>query len=214
MPGVLLAGLAVQAAGTLVPDLPVRSVDDLAFSAWVRVRADGRPSRFRVDARRTDSRHARAVTVTVHSETVALDGRALARNREHFRATDQCRTTPLGTTARRLPDARDLAGLPRLGTPCTLLDGLARTPALRAAPDGRRPVPVPHRIERIALYEPGDDRAFLASHPDGLRLHHSPATAVSTATARDGRVVAQITGMRATVLAHLPAGPVTPPPAG
>ncbi|MFF9343864.1 SDR family oxidoreductase [Streptomyces sp. NPDC014773] len=247
VPGVLLADLAVQAARTLAPGLPVRSVDDLAFSAWVRVRADGRPARFRVDARRTDSRHSCAVTVTVRSDTVAPDGRALARNREHFRATvrlggtplvphpsgplgtpfapagdpyyspaspvllsgafratDQCRATPLGTTARWLPDVRDLAGLPRLSTPCTLLDSLARTPALRAAPDGR-PVLVPRHIERIALYEPGDDHALLTRHPDGLRLCHSPATAVSTAAAPDGRVVAQITGMRATVLAHLPA---------
>ncbi|MFJ6420058.1 SDR family oxidoreductase [Streptomyces hydrogenans] len=247
VPGVLLADLAVQAARTLAPGLPVRSVDDLAFSAWVRVRADGRPTLFRVDARRTDSRHACSVTVSVRSDTVAPDGRTVARNREHFRATvrlggtplvphapgplaapflpvedpyyspaspvllsgafratDQCRTTPLGTTARWLPDVRALAGLPRLSTPCTLLDSLARTPALQAAPDGRRPVPVPHHIERIALYEPGDDRTLLTRHPDGLRLYHSPATAVSTAAAEDGSVVAQITGMRATVLAHLP----------
>ncbi|MET8969518.1 SDR family oxidoreductase [Streptomyces hydrogenans] len=252
VPGVLLADLAVQAARTLAPDLPVRSVDDLAFSAWVRVRADGRPTRFRVDARRVDSRHACAVTVTVRSDTVAPDGRTVTRNREHFRATvrlggtplvphapgplaapllpvedpyyspaspvllsgafratDEWRTTPLGTSARWLPDVRELAGLPRLGTPCTLLDSLARTPALQAAPDGRRPVPVPHHIERIALYEPGDDLTLLTRHPDGLRLRHSPATAVSTAVAEDGRVVAQITGMRATVLAHLPAAAPT-----
>ncbi|MEU2503416.1 SDR family oxidoreductase [Streptomyces sp. NPDC007863] len=253
VPGVLLADLAVQAARVLAPGLPVRSVDDLVFSAWVRARADGRPARFRVDARRTDSGGTRAVAVTVRSAVLAPDGRALTRDREHFRATvhlggtplvphphgpvgpspqpvddpyyspvspvllsgafratEDCGTGPLGATARWRPDVRALAGLPRLGTPCTLLDSLARTPALQSAPDGRRPVPVPHSIERIALYAPGDDHTLVAAHPGGLRLHHSPATALCTASTDDGRVIAQITGMRATVLAHLPA-PAAPP---
>ncbi|MEU9853717.1 SDR family oxidoreductase [Streptomyces sp. NPDC047974] len=250
VPGVLLADLAVQAARVLAPGLPVRSVDDLVFSAWVRARADGRPARFRVDARRTDAGDTRAVAVavTVRSAVLAPDGRALARDREHFRATvhlggtplvphphgpagpspqpvddpyyspaspvllrgafratEDCGTGPLATTSRWRPDVRALARLPRLGTPCTLLDSLARTPALRPAADGRLPVPVPHSIERIALYAPGDDHTLVAAHPGGLRLHHSPATALCTASTEDGRVVAQITGMRATVLAHLPA---------
>ncbi|MFE5791079.1 SDR family oxidoreductase [Streptomyces sp. NPDC056503] len=253
VPGVLLADIAVQAARSLAPGMPVRSVDHLVFSAWVRARTDGRPARFRVDARRADSGNGCAVAVTVRSSVLAPDGRELARDREHFRATvhlggtpavphphgppvtasrpvddpyyssaspvlltgvfratGECGTGPLGTTARWRPDVRALSGLPRLGTPCTLLDSLARTPALRPAPDGRRPVPVPRSIERIALFEPGDDHALIAAHPDGLRLHHSPATEVGTASADDGRVIAQITGMRSTVLAHLP-GPVASP---
>ncbi|TXS75106.1 hypothetical protein, partial [Streptomyces sp. sk2.1] len=64
-------------------------------------------------------------------------------------------------------------------------------------------------IERITLYEPGDDHDLVRTHPTGLRLHHSPATGTSTATTPDGRVVAQISGMRATVLARVPARPRT-----
>ncbi|MFH8729123.1 SDR family oxidoreductase [Streptomyces termitum] len=248
VPGVLLADVAVQAARTLAPGLPVRAVDDLVFSAWVRARTDGGPARFRVEARRTDTRTATAVTVTVRSDSTAPDGRVLVREREHFRATvrlgavplapdppppppashrpvtdpyhdpaspvlldgvfrvtEECRSDGLGTAARWRPDPRRLAGLPRLGTPCTLLDALARTPALRPDPDGRHPVPVPRRIERLALYLPGDDHDLAAAHPGGLLLRHSPATATSTATTGDGRVVARISGMRATVLAHVPA---------
>ncbi|MFF2773919.1 SDR family oxidoreductase [Streptomyces sp. NPDC058052] len=264
VPGVLLADIAVQAARTLAPGRPVRSVDDLAFSAWVRARTDGAPARFRVEARRTEGRGADSgtacvVAVTIRSDTTAPDGRILSRDREHFRATvrlgdpplapaslslpagprrpvddpyyspaspvrltgafratDACHTTGLGTTARWRPDPGLLAGLPLLGTPCTLLDSLARTPALQPDPDGRHPVPVPRSIERITLYEPGDDRALLASHPGGLLLHHAPATGTSTATDGHGRVVARITGMRGTTLAHLPAaaarGRSAPPP--
>ncbi|MFE9040507.1 SDR family oxidoreductase [Streptomyces sp. NPDC007818] len=121
-----------------------------------------------------------------------------------FHATDACHTTDLGATARWRPDPGRLDGLPRLGTPCTLLDSLARTPALQPGPDGRHPVPVPRSIERITLYAAGDDRTLLTAHPDGLLLHHSPATATSTATTDDGRVIARVTGMRGTTLAHVP----------
>ncbi|MFF6787647.1 SDR family oxidoreductase [Streptomyces filamentosus] len=253
VPGVVLADVAVQAARTLVPGLPVRSVDDLSFSAWVRARGDGRPAAFRVEARRVesgrdDSAPSAAVAVTIRSDVTAPGGRVLARDRAHFRATvrlgavpllppppsppappgrpvddpyydpaspvrltgafratDAWHASELGTAARWRPGVRELAGLPRLGTPCTLLDGLARTPALQPAPDGRRPVLVPRFIERIALHEPGDDLDLLARHPGGLLLRHAPAIATSTATTGDGRVVARITGLRGTVLVRLPA---------
>ncbi|WP_051804696.1 SDR family oxidoreductase [Streptomyces griseus] len=255
VPGVVLADIAVQAARTLVPDLPVRSVDDLSFSAWVRARGDGRPAAFRVEARRTGSARdggaaSAAVAVTIRSDVTAPGGRVLARDRAHFRATvrlgavpllppppappapsrrpvddpyydpaspvrltgafratEAWHATDLGTAARWRPGVRELSGLPRLGTPCTLLDGLARTPALQPAPDGRRPVLVPRSIERIVLHEPGDDLDLLARHPGGLLLRHAPATGTSTATAEDGRVVARITGLRGTVLVRLPPSP-------
>ncbi|MFL4909182.1 SDR family oxidoreductase [Streptomyces sp. MMS24-I2-30] len=253
VPGVLLADIAVQAARTLAPGLPPRAVDDLAFSAWVRARSDGRPARYRVAARRRGSRTACAVSVTIRSDVVAPDGRVLSRDREHFRATvrlggpvplpepygpltgahrtvddpyydaaspvlltgafratDQCRTTGTGTTARWRPGPPQLSALPRLSTPAVLLDGLARTPALQPTPDGHHTVAVPHHIERITLYEHGDDHDLVRTHPAGLRLHHSPATATSTASTQDGRVIAQISGLRATVLAHVPARSRTP----
>ncbi|MFF3389827.1 SDR family oxidoreductase [Streptomyces sp. NPDC002669] len=252
MPGVLLADIAVQAARALAPGLPPRGIDDLTFSAWVRARTDGRPARYRVEARCRATRTACAVGVTIRSDVVAPDGRVLAHDREHvratvrlggpaplpepycppggphrtvddpyydtaspvlltgaFRATDRCRASESGTGARWRPGPERLSALPRLSTPVVLLDGLARTPALAPAPDGHHPVAVPHHIERITLYEPGDDHDLVRAHPTGLRLHHSPATGTSTATTRDGRVVAQISGMRATVLARIPARPRT-----
>ncbi|MFF9570421.1 SDR family oxidoreductase [Streptomyces sp. NPDC014685] len=254
VPGVMLADIAVQAARVLAPGLPPRGIDDLAFSAWVRARTDGRPARYRVEARRRDTRTACAVAVTIRSDVVAPGGRVLAHDREHlratvrlggtaplpepygplvgphrtvddpyydtaspvlltgaFRATDRCRATGSGTGARWRPDPERLSALPRLSTPVVLLDGLARTPALAPAPapDGHHPVAVPHHIERITLYGHGDDHDLVRAHPTGLRLHHSPATGTSTATTPDGRVVAQISGMRATVLARVPARPRT-----
>ncbi|MFJ7194063.1 MULTISPECIES: SDR family oxidoreductase [unclassified Streptomyces] len=250
VPGVMLADIAVQAARALAPGLTPRGVDDLGFNAWVRARTDGRPARFRVEARRRGTRTACSVGVTIRSDVIAPDGRVLSHDREHvratvrlggpaplpepygplaatrrtvddpyydaaspvlltgaFRATDQCGTTGSGTCARWRPDPEQLSALPRLSTPAVLLDSLARTPALEPAPDGHHPVAVPQHIERIALYEPGDDHDLIRTHPDGLRLHHSPATDTSTATTQDGRVVAQISGMRATVLARVPARP-------
>ncbi|MGW2180349.1 SDR family oxidoreductase [Streptomyces sp. NPDC001732] len=255
VPGVMLADIAVQAARALAPGLPARGIDDLAFSAWVRARTDGRPARYRVEARRRDTRTACAVGVTIRSDVVAPDGRVLAHDREHvratgrlggpaplpepygplagphravddpyydtaspvlltgaFRATDQCRATGSGTGAHWRPDPERLSALPRLSTPAVLLDSLARTPALEPTPDGHHPVAVPHHIERITLYEPGDDHDLVRTHPTGLRLHHSPATGTSTATTRDGRVVAQISGMSVTVLARVPARSHTPAP--
>ncbi|MGW2088346.1 SDR family oxidoreductase [Streptomyces sp. NPDC001880] len=252
VPGVMLADIAVQAARALAPGLLPRAVDDLTFSAWVRARTDGRPARYRVEARRRRTRTACAVGVTIRSDIVAPDGSVLAHDREHvratvrlggpvplpepygplagshrtvddpyydaaspvlltgvFRATDQCRTADSGTSARWRPHPEQLSALPRLSTPAVLLDSLARTPALEPTPDGHHAVAVPHHIERITLYEYGDDHDLVRTHPAGLRLHHSPATDTSTATTRDGRIVAQISGMRATVLARLPARPHT-----
>ncbi|MGW3950429.1 SDR family oxidoreductase [Streptomyces sp. NPDC004752] len=248
VPGVMLADIAVQAARALAPGLPPRGVDALAFSAWVRARTDGKPARYRVEARRRGARAACAVSVTIRSDVVAPDGRVLARDREHFRATvrlggpvplpepygpltgphrtvddpyydtaspvlltgvfratDQCRTTGSGAGARWCPGPERLSALPRLATPAVLLDSLARTSALAPTPDGHHAVAVPHHIERIALYEYGDDHDLVRTHPAGLRLHHSAATGTSTATTQDGHVVAQISGMRATVLARVPA---------
>ncbi|MFE7615854.1 SDR family oxidoreductase [Streptomyces sp. NPDC057496] len=247
-PGVVLADIAVQAARALAPGLPPRGIDDLTFSAWVRARTDGRPVRYRVEARRRATRTGCAVGVTIRSDVVAPDGRVLAHDREHaratvrlggtaplpepygplvgahrtvddpyydaaspvlltgaFRATDRCLATDSGTGARWHPDPERLSALPRFSVPVVLLDGLARTPALAPAPDGHHPVAVPRHIERITLYEHGDDHDLARTHPTGLRLHHSPATGTSTATTPDGRVLAQVSGMRATVLARVPA---------
>ncbi|TXS61423.1 hypothetical protein EAO76_41235, partial [Streptomyces sp. sk2.1] len=87
VPGVLLADIAVQAARALAPGLPPRGIDALTFSAWVRARTDGRPARYRVEARRRATRTACAVGVTIRSDVVAPDGRVLAHDREHVRAT-------------------------------------------------------------------------------------------------------------------------------
>ncbi|MFB7947157.1 SDR family oxidoreductase [Kitasatospora phosalacinea] len=259
VPGVVLADLAVQAARSLVPGAAFRSVDDLAFRAWVRARTDGRPARFRVEAHHRPPDPARggsAVRVSVRSDVLAPDGRVLAADREHFRATVRLGGPPLlplphapappgarpvgdpyydpaspvlltgafratdgwcatatGTTARWRPDPEALAVLPRLGTPAVLLDSLARTPALAPGPDGLHPVAVPQHIERITLHPlpgsdghdlPGDDHDLLRAHPAGLLLHHSAANGTGTATTAEGAVLAQVTGLRSTVLAHLP----------
>ncbi|MET8981907.1 SDR family oxidoreductase [Streptomyces sp. NPDC004539] len=236
LPGVMLADLAVQAARTLVPGLPVRAVENLAFSAWVRARADGTPAAYRVTARAVGTDAARSVAVVVHSDTVAPDGRVLARDREHFRAVVRLGgpaplPVPVGETdPELLPEVGDLyyddaspavltgvfratedwrtrsclwrpetdrvASLPRLATPCVLLDSLARTQWL-----GGPQVAVPHRIDRIALYAEGDDAGLARAHPEGVRLTHCTATGVSTARAADGRVLAQITGLHGTELA-------------
>ncbi|MFC8720095.1 SDR family NAD(P)-dependent oxidoreductase [Kitasatospora sp. NPDC057198] len=94
VPGVLLAELAAQAARTLCPGVPVRGLDRLAFRTWVRARTDGRPARFRIEARLRPSpvpglpsRPVYAVHVSVRSDVLAPDGRVLAADREHFRAT-------------------------------------------------------------------------------------------------------------------------------
>ncbi|MFD7731823.1 SDR family oxidoreductase [Kitasatospora phosalacinea] len=259
VPGVVLADLAVQAARALVPGAAFRSVDHLAFRAWVRARTDGRPARFRVEAHHRPPdpvRGGSAVRVSIRSDVLAPDGRVLAADREHFRATvrlggppllpvphapappgarpvgdpyydpaspvlltgafratDGWRATATGTTARWRPDPEALAVLPRLGTPAVLLDSLARTPALAPGPDGLHPVAVPQHIERITLHPlpgrgghdlPGDDHDLLRAHPAGLHLHHSAANGTSTATTAEGAVLAQVTGLRSTVLAHLP----------
>ncbi|MFI1524408.1 SDR family oxidoreductase [Kitasatospora cineracea] len=276
VPGVVLADLAVQAARTLardsadtslLPPLPLLGIDRLAFRSWVRARTDGRPARFRIEAHRRPTRWGCAVRVSVRSDVVAPDGRVLATDREHFRATVRLggppplpvphalppaltatttattatatatatdpyydpaspvlltgpfratrdwRATPTGTAAHWRPDPAALAALPRLSTPAVLLDSLARTPSLAPGPDGRHPVAVPHHIERITLHLPGDDHDLLHHHPEGLHLHHSPATGTSTATTPDGhRVVAQITGLHTTVLTHLPPSTAPSPP--
>jgi len=236
LPGVMLADLAVQAARTLVPDLPVRAVENLAFSAWVRARADGTPVVHRVAARAVGTGTARSVAVVVRSDTVAPDGRVLARDREHFRAvvrlggpaplpvpvgeddghllpevadlyyddaspavlTGVFRATENWRTRSCLwrPDPQLLAGLPRLSTPCVLLDSLARTQWL-----GGPRVAVPHRVDRIALHTEGDDTDLARAHPEGVRLAHCATTGVCTARTADGRVLAQITGLYGTELA-------------
>ncbi|MEW1722052.1 SDR family oxidoreductase [Streptomyces sp. NPDC093109] len=86
LPGVMMADIAVQAARTLVPDLPARAVEDLVFSAWVRTHPDGGPAIHRVSAHRTGPPARPSVVVTIRSDTVAPGGRVLARDREHFRA--------------------------------------------------------------------------------------------------------------------------------
>ncbi|GAV37464.1 SDR family oxidoreductase [Streptomyces acidiscabies] len=234
LPGMMLADLAVQAARSLAPELPVRAVENLVFSAWVRARADGTPVNYRVTARATGTADTRSVAVLVHSDTVAPDGRVLARDREHFRAvvrlggpaplpvptgepgadwapvadpyyddaspalltgvfraTEDWRAGPGGSSCRWRPGA----GLPRLGTPCVLLDGLARTRWLA------RTVAVPHHAARITLYTDADDTSLALAHPEGLVLAHCAATGVSTARTADGRVLAQITGLTGTELA-------------
>ncbi|MHC5907483.1 SDR family NAD(P)-dependent oxidoreductase, partial [Streptomyces sp. S6] len=235
LPGVMLADLAVEAARALVPELPVRVVENLAFSAWVRARADGTPVVYRVTARAVGAGGARSVAVVVRSDAVAPDGRVLARDREHFRAVVRLGgpaplPVPVGDTGHQLlpevadlyyddaspavltgvfratenwrtrsclwyPDPQLLAALPRLSTPCVLLDSLARTRWL-----GGPRVAVPHRVDRIALHTEGDDTDLARAHPEGIRLAHCTTTGVSTARAADGRVLAQITGLHGTEL--------------
>ncbi|MFM9442205.1 SDR family oxidoreductase [Streptomyces acidiscabies] len=234
LPGMMLADLAVQAARSLAPGLPVRAVENLVFSAWVRARADGTPVAYRVTARVTGTAGMRSVAVLVRSDTVAPDGRVLARDREHFRAvvrlggpaplpvptgepdaawapvadpyyddtapalltgvfraTEDWRAGPGGSSCRWHPGA----GLPRLGTPCVLLDSLARTRWLA------RTVAVPHHAARITLHTDADDTSLALAHPGGLVLSHCAGTGVSTARTADGRVLAQITGLTGTELA-------------
>lgn len=248
LPGVMMADIALQAARTLVPGLPPHTVEDLVFTAWARTRPDGTPALYKVTADRTGPPTAASVTVTIRSDTIAPNGRVLARDREHFRAvvrlggppplpTPPGRTPPAdlgrpvtdpyyspaspvlltgtfratrewhsapGTCGSRWqPAPDDLAQLPPLATPSVLLDSLARTPMLIPDEQGRQAVAVPRRIDRITLYETGNDADLARTHPDGILLHHSAESGTSSALTPDGRILAQITGMTWTELARL-----------
>ncbi|MEV7215470.1 SDR family oxidoreductase [Kitasatospora cineracea] len=115
VPGVVLADLAVQAARTLArdsadtPPPPLLGIDRLAFRSWVRARTDGRPARFRIEAHRRPTRWGCAVRVSVRSDVVAPDGRVLAADREHFRATVRLGGPPPLPVPHALPPTRTTA---------------------------------------------------------------------------------------------------------
>ncbi|MEV6449025.1 SDR family oxidoreductase [Amycolatopsis sp. NPDC051716] len=87
--GTVLAGIAVEAAKSLLPGSAVHALRDVVFSNWVRAGA-GRTVEYRVSAAVEPAGSAAAqpsVLVRLTSDVIAPGGQVLSRGREHFRAT-------------------------------------------------------------------------------------------------------------------------------
>jgi len=129
-----------------------------------------------------------------------------------FVTTTGTRLHPRGKRARYAP--RLAAGDPtwsRFEVPALLLDGMARTGVLNLVDGHLVPVAAPVAVRRIDLYQNANDLTLAARGP--VELYATPAEFALTgpgatgnrfvAMAPDGRVVAQIKDITATVLGHL-----------
>ncbi|MEO6081961.1 MAG: SDR family oxidoreductase [Umezawaea sp.] len=120
-----------------------------------------------------------------------------------FVATADTRLHPQGKRATFAPtEVRPSA----FAVPAVLLDAMVRTGAL-ALVDGGLPVAVPRSIRRIDLYQRGDDHDLVVRYGD-LELYATSACHPEfgnrfVATTADGRVVAQVHDVEATVLGYL-----------
>jgi len=124
-----------------------------------------------------------------------------------FVASTDTRVHPQGKRARFAPaEVRPPTG----PVPTVLLDAMVRTEAL-ALVDGALPVAVPRSIRRIDLYQRADDHDLLARHGD-LELYATPAGSTVdrpdlgnrfVAATADGRVVAQVHDVEASVLGYV-----------
>ncbi|MEU6055954.1 SDR family oxidoreductase [Streptomyces xanthochromogenes] len=126
-----------------------------------------------------------------------------------FRATTSTRSHPRGARAEYRPRLDEGAPWRQFVMPAVLLDALARTGVL-APVDGLVPVAAPLSIRRIDLYQRANDRELAARHGH-LELYAvnpgfggtSPAENRFVAVTHEGRVVAQMKGIDATVIGHL-----------
>jgi NAD(P)-dependent dehydrogenase (short-subunit alcohol dehydrogenase family)/3-oxoacyl-(acyl-carrier-protein) synthase len=129
-----------------------------------------------------------------------------------FLTTTATRLHPRGKRARYAP--RGLADDPtwsRFRVPALLLDGMARTGVLNLVDGHRVPVAAPVSVRRIDLYQDANDLTLAVRGP--VELYATPAEFALTGDATpgnrfvavgpDGRVVAQIKDITATVLGHL-----------
>lgn len=129
-----------------------------------------------------------------------------------FVTTTGTRLHPRGKRARYAPQlAADDPAWSRFRVPALLLDGMARTGVLNLVDGHLVPVAAPVAVRRIDLYQDANDLTLAARGP--IELYATPAEfALSgpgatgnrfVAVASDGRVVAQIKDIIATVLGHL-----------
>lgn len=132
-----------------------------------------------------------------------------------FVTTTGTRLHPRGKRARYAPRlAADDPAWSRFRVPALLLDGMARTGVLNLVDGHLVPVAAPVAVRRIDLYQDANDLTLAARGP--IELYATPAEfALSgpgatgnrfVAMAPDGRVVAQIKDITATVLGHLDLG--------
>ncbi len=129
-----------------------------------------------------------------------------------FVTTTATRLHPRGKRARYAPRlAVDDPTWSRFQVPALLLDGMARTGVLNLVDGHLVPVAAPVAVRRIDLYQDANDLTLAARGP--IELYATPAEFALTgpgaagnrfvAMAPDGRVVAQIKDITATVLGHL-----------
>lgn len=129
-----------------------------------------------------------------------------------FEATTQTRLHPRGQRAWYQPNLpADEEYWSRFHMPVILLDALARTGVLSLVDGHLVPVAAPLSIRRVDLYEQANDRQ-LAQRYGGLELYVTPRgfgmtgprpTNRFVAATRDGRVIAQMKDIRATVLGYV-----------
>ncbi|UGY92579.1 SDR family NAD(P)-dependent oxidoreductase [Streptomyces gobiensis] len=89
VPGALLLALAAEAGKALAPGLRLHSLRDIAFTAFVRTLKGRPPTTLKITAQVVGDPATihRAIAVTGCTDTTTPNGRVLARDREHFRAT-------------------------------------------------------------------------------------------------------------------------------
>ncbi|MBH0778089.1 SDR family oxidoreductase [Nocardia bovistercoris] len=89
LPGALIAEMVLEAAATLVPDLRVYAIEDLAFHHFIKVPEGSRPLVKRIRAEVVDRRHdlgQARVRVTVTGDITAPNGTVLVRDKLHCTA--------------------------------------------------------------------------------------------------------------------------------
>ncbi len=110
-----------------------------------------------------------------------------------FRTTSEWRTGHSGASALWRPEPGSLPEVCAVLTlPTLLLDGLARTHALRPMAEGGQEVEVPRYIRRVEWFTSGTDVDLAERYPTGIRLHWDAATGVFSAVAPDGSPLAVI----------------------
>ncbi|MEU5696180.1 SDR family oxidoreductase [Actinosynnema sp. NPDC020468] len=127
-----------------------------------------------------------------------------------FVSTSDTRWTPRGKRARYRVGLTDPVW-ERFTMPAVLLDGLARTGVLNLLEGRYVPIAAPLSIRRIDLYEQGNDVELVRRHghlelyaePAGFGLDESAPGNRFVAATPDGRVVAQMKDMRATVIGYV-----------
>ncbi|WP_333737460.1 SDR family oxidoreductase [Streptomyces sp. IBSBF 2806] len=129
-----------------------------------------------------------------------------------FVSTTRTRLHPLGKrSVYRADVAAGDPALSRFTTPAILLDGLARTGVLHLENGRLVPVAAPLSIRRVDLYEEANDieltrrygRLHLYATPTGFDMTGDVPDNRFVAVTPEGRVVAQLQGVRATVVGHV-----------